>query len=331
MQIYIFLIISFLLSLGITFLYIKIAKKKKIMDIPNARSSHAVPIPRGGGIVFVAIWYLSLVYLFFTENINSSLFYALMSGIVIVIVGFIDDIYSLSPKVRLLSQFFTAGLALYFLVGFQKLDMGFYTFTNEYLLTTFALLFIVWMINLFNFLDGIDGYVATESILILVFFSAAASITISLYLAIPIVGFLIWNWQKAKVFMGDVGSTLIGFTVAVFAIYFQNTGVFSFIIALIATTLLWFDATYTVIRRKLNHEKLSEAHRKHLYQRLVRSGYSHQKVVLFLPVGIGLVFIGLACLGIAYPNFSIIFLLISIILMFFVSKFVDTKFPFEKS
>ena len=201
----IFLLVAILFaSIILTYIIRAFTIKKAIMDIPNDRSSHSIPTPRGGGLAFVIVWYLVMSYLFFVNNIDKNLYYALLTGLIIVIVGFVDDIINLSPKIRLISQFLAASLALYFLKGFQILDFGFFIFDYTSILTFFALIFIVWMINLFNFLDGIDGYAAAESIVVLVFFSITTFNIIPLYLAIAVFGFLFFYWQKASIFMGDV-------------------------------------------------------------------------------------------------------------------------------
>ena len=96
-----------------------------------------------------------------------------------------------------------------------------------------------------------------------------------------LLGFLPWNWDKAKIFMGDVGSTLLGYTCIILLFYFHKTQMVSLYEGLILTSLFWFDATYTLIRRFLNKENIGQAHRKHAYQRLVQAGFSHQKTVLW--------------------------------------------------
>ncbi|CAI6147212.1 MAG: Undecaprenyl-phosphate alpha-N-acetylglucosaminyl 1-phosphate transferase [uncultured Sulfurimonas sp.] len=136
----------------------------------------------------------------------------------------------------------------------------------------------MWFINLYNFLDGINGYSGGEALFLALggFFLFGGGHF--LVLAAAVLGFLYWNWGKAKIFMGDVGSTLLGYNIAIFTIYYANENPSNFWIWIILFALFWFDATVTLIRRKLNGEQLSLAHKKHAYQRLVQSGWRHVKV-----------------------------------------------------
>lgn len=129
--------------------------------------------------------------------------------------------------------------------------------------------------------------------------------------------------------MGDVGSTLIGFTAGIFAVYYQDINQSSIIVWLMLTSLFWFDATLTLFRRWRNHEKLSIAHRKHAYQRLVQSGFSHQKTVLFSLL-VNLPVIGLVWFSIKYPILLLPLFCINLIYLFIIMHIVDKRFPFSK-
>jgi len=320
-MIYLFLfILSFLLTHLIKNYYIKNA----ILEEINERSSHTVPTPHGGGIALSITWFMGLFYLNFTNQIDSTLFYALMMGIIISIVSFFDDLYDLSPKIRLIAQASVAILGLYFLGGFKSLDLFIFNIDNQMFTNIFAFLLIVWFINLYNFLDGINGYAGSE----IVFLSIAGFILFSgvhfLVLIMATLGFLVWNYgNKAKIFMGDVGSTLLGYNVAIFTIYYANQESSNLWVWVILFGLFWFDATLTLIRRKLNGEKLSKAHKKHAYQRLNQSGFSHLKVTNYaMVVNIGLFFI---VYFISNPFISFI---ISLFFLYFILKLVDKKFSF---
>ena len=279
MTIYLFL--AGILSFILTYFTRKVAIKKAIIDMPNERSSHTIPTPRGGGIAIALTWFLSVSFLFYIGSIESKLFLALISGLLLSIISLLDDIYTLKNKPRLLIQVLVAGLGLYFVGGFNQVDLGFVVITNSYILNFLAFISIVWFINLFNFIDGIDGYASSQSIFVvasLYFFTGESFL---LFLMMAIVGFLPWNWDKAKIFMGDVGSTLLGYTIIILLFYFHNTHLVSLFEGLILTSLFWFDATYTLIRRFINKENIGQAHRKHAYQRVVQAGFSHQKTVVF--------------------------------------------------
>jgi len=135
---------------------------------------------------------------------------------------------------------------------------------------------------------------------------------------------LYWNFNNAKIFMGDVGSTLLGYNVAIFTLYYANQEPTNLWIWIILFGLFWFDATLTLIRRKLNGEKISEAHKKHGYQRLNQSGWSHFKVTNY-SIGLNIV---LFCIVYFISNVFIAFL-VSLILLFAIMKFIDSKKAFN--
>lgn len=316
----ILLLISFLLTYFIKNYMIK----KSLVASVNERSSHTVPTPHGGGIAIAITWFIGLFYLYFIGQIENNLFYALLFGAVISIVSFFDDIYELSPKLRLIIQAIAAIGGLYFLGGFETLTFGIFDIQNPIFTNIFAFFMIIWFINLYNFLDGINGYAGSEA----VFLSLAGFILFGgnhfLVLAVAVLGFLYWNWNKAKIFMGDVGSTLLGYNVAIFTIYYANQEPTNFWIWIILFGVYWFDATLTLIRRKLNKERLSQAHKKHAYQRLTQAGWSHYKVTNY---SIGL---NVLLFAIVYfiSNIFVAFLLAFVVLVL-VMKFIDSKKAFE--
>ena len=315
-------------SYVLTYCVRRIAIYKSILDIPNDRSSHSIPTPRGGGLAVAISWFIGLAYFFICGKLEPTLFYALLSGLPLTMVGFADDIFSLKPFVRFLVQFICAAFALWFLGGLQSLDYGLWIMDYLWLLTPLAFIAIIWSINFFNFLDGIDGYIGSEIVFIGLSAYAITGDQIGLLIASATFGFLLWNWPKAKIFMGDVGSTLLGFTVAVMAVYHQNNHISSIWVWLILTSVFWFDATITLFRRFINKEKLSEAHRKHAYQRAVQSGYSHQRVTIGSIV-LNLIGLGFAWLTHKFDTYAILFLVLNLLILFMVLKFIDKRKPFE--
>jgi len=293
------------------------------MDIPNERSSHSVPTPHGGGIAIAVTWFLGLNYLYFADEIPNTLYASLMVGIIIAVVSYIDDLIELSAKLRLLGQSFVAFMGIYFLGGFKELDLFFFNVDNQIITNIFAFFLIVWFINLYNFLDGIDGYAGSEAI----FLSLAAFILFGgshfLVLAVSVLGFLFWNTHKAKIFMGDVGSTLLGYNIAIFTLYYANDVPSNFWIWITLFGLFWFDATLTLLRRYKNGEKLSLAHKKHAYQRATQSGWSHSKVVLFAMI-INVILL----LLIYFVPYTIFTLLITVTFLYACVKYIDKKKEF---
>ncbi len=316
-------IILFILSFALTYLVKNYAIKKSLVDIPNDRSSHTAPIPHGGGVAIVVTWFTGLAYLYSVKLIESDLFYALIAGVVIALVSYLDDLYELKPKTRFLTQLLTAVVGLWFLGGLKMLDFGLFTIENPIINYTIAVIAIIWFINLYNFLDGIDGYAGSEAVFLgvtgyLLFGDAPFAVLVA-----SVLGFLVWNWHKAKIFMGDVGSTLLGYNVAIFAIYYQNHDA-SILVWLILFALFWFDATLTLYRRYKNKEQLSQAHKKHVYQRLTQSGWSHSRVVLY-SITVNIVLFFFAWLTKEYSSLGLLWFGTSIIFLYLVVRFVDDK------
>lgn len=327
---HLFYLSIFVASFAITWIVRKIAIHKSIIDHPNERSSHSVPTPRGGGLAVAIAWFGGLIYFYVTCIIEQPLFFALLSGFPLTLIGFADDLFNLKPGIRFLVQFIFAACALWFLRGLQHCQLSIGNCHLPFLLTPLAFIAIIWSINLFNFLDGIDGYISSEVIFIGISLFLLTGSTIGILLAVSVGGFLIWNWPKAKIFMGDVGSTLLGFIVAVMAVYYQNTQQISIVVMLILTAVFWFDATVTLIRRILNKEQLSVAHRKHAFQRIVQAGWSHQKTTLW-SLGINLTGLGFALLATKYLIFQELLLVIYIGILYLVFRYIDKQKPFEYS
>lgn len=321
-------ILSFVLVVILTYLVRKLALKKNIIDNPNERSSHTVPTPRGGGLAIVIVWFFGLWYMFWQGQIEQNLFQALMSGIVLAVVSALDDVLDLKPKVRLLAQAISAGGALYFLGGFSFIPEMNNPFVF-WVLNFGVFIGIIWFINLYNFLDGIDAYASQEAILVAIGILIITGNSILGILIAAVAGFLVWNWPKAKIFMGDVGSTQLGFILVVLGIYFHNNQDLSIYSWLILTSLFWFDATFTLFRRWRNKEQLSVAHRKHAYQRLTQAGWSHLRVIMYA-IAINLLLIAILLLNHYYVHQDIIALLFSLAFLFFVNSRVDKIFTFPK-
>ena len=318
-------IVLFLISFTLTYFIKEYAIKKSLVAAVNERSSHTVPTPHGGGIALALTWFIGLGYFYFINEIDSTLFYALMFGVIISVVSFFDDIYELSSKLRFLVQAFVAFVGLYLLGGWESFSFGIFTVENQFLTNAFGIFMIVGFINLYNFLDGINGYAGSEA----VFLSVTGFLLFGgehfLVLSVVTLGFLYWNFGNcAKIFMGDVGSTLLGYNIAIFTIYYTNQEVTNFWIWIILFGVFWFDATVTLIRRKLNGEKITQAHKKHAYQRLTQAGWSHTKVTLYA-LGLNVVIFALVYF---IPNVAISFAL-SLVLLYGAYRFVEAKKKFE--
>lgn len=313
----------FLLSLLLTFGVRKVATRRALFDIPNARSSHECPTPHGGGIAIVVTFYGALGWLFYSEGIEPGMFWALLCALPVVIVSFVDDIWSLPAKVRLAVQGGSAAMALYMLGGIDAIDVGFVTLTGGWL-NVMAFVGILWLTNLYNFLDGIDGYAGSEALYVGVGAWLLLGSDIGLLVAAASLGFLLFNWHRASIFMGDVGSAPLGFIFAVLALH--DAGSPDFIGWLVLLSLFWFDATVTLWRRWRNGERLYEAHKKHAYQRLHQAGFPHDRIVL---LGMGLNGILFGLLWLAGPERYGFVFLAAIAILWLAMKYVDHQKAFR--
>ncbi|MFK8068619.1 MAG: glycosyltransferase family 4 protein [Gammaproteobacteria bacterium] len=262
------------------------------MDIPNQRSSHDNPVPRGGGLAIVVI-VLSIVLI---TGLMGYLDWELVSALVgggglVALIGWIDDHKDVPAHIRLVVHFLAAIWTVFFLGGFTSLELGPYNVALGDFGSFIAVLALVWMTNLYNFMDGTDGFAAAQTISVCVFmiflFASAGEVgltIIMLAMAAATTGFLFWNWAPAKIFMGDVGSSFLGYFFASVAIIGENTGVAPIIIWSILLTFFLWDATLTLIQRIFAGEKWYSAHRSHAYQMMVQRGFSHQSLALYFCV-----------------------------------------------
>ncbi len=298
------------------------------MDIPNIRSSHTHPTPRGGGLAIVISWYIGLAALRYMGLIESDLFFALLSGVFLATISFLDDLFDIKPGIRIFFQVVTVMSGLFFIGGFKVIYLSDAILNYPFILTFLAVLGSIWFINLFNFLDGIDAYASAETILVALGMFLILYNPVLLILIFSVSGFLVWNWPKAKIFMGDIGSTQLGYILLILAIYFNNQFKFNFLGWLILTSLFWIDASLTLFKRWRNNEKLSQAHRKHYYQRIVQYGFSHKKAVIF-SILINIFFVILVFLSekgvLSYLISFPLCLIINAILV----KVIDKKIPFN--
>ena len=273
------LICGYLLTQGL----IHYAHKKQLLDIANHRSSHTQATPRIGGLSFVLLISLLLTSyaVFFNKEYTSAiLIFILTPTLIVAITGLLDDVLNLSQRVRFLLYFLSSLLALGNLSSL---------FTQPlWLLVSGGLILglsLTWLINLFNFMDGIDGIAASESLFVLAalsFFAYQASDAdlhrLLLLSTAPIIGFLLLNWQPARIFMGDIGSTFLGALIGGLCFYMINAKIITFYSVIILLAAFVVDATWTLSYRLATGQKWYQAHRSHHYQILARKLGSHSKV-----------------------------------------------------
>lgn len=283
--IWIFLL-ALLASIAFTGLLRRYALAASLLDIPNARSSHSLPTPRGGGVAIVVVFLLGSLILFQCGLLSSAALCAFLgAGSWIAVVGFIDDHQHIPVRWRLLAHFIGAAWGLFWL-GLPTLSVSGIEFTTiGYVLAAF---YLVWLLNLYNFMDGIDGLAGIEAIsvcaggvLLLIFGTEMTNQSYGLILLImAVVGFLVWNFPPAKIFMGDAGSGFLGITLGLFSLQAAHQSPQFFYSWLILLGVFIVDATWTLTRRFLRSEKVYEAHRSHAYQFASRQYSSHKTVSL---------------------------------------------------
>lgn len=277
--------LQFILGAVFSYLFVLIIIPKlriKMLDNPNQRSSHILPTPRGGGLAFVVVGTI----LNFIFNVGTTRWIPVYC-LPLALIGFVDDYKDLPAGLRYIMQAFTATM----LLSTAKFDFSYWELI-------ICILLITAIINFFNFMDGLDGIVAGCAIPIFALSSGWS-------LSGAIFGFILWNWSPAKIFMGDVGSTFIGAVFVGFALQ-QPTKEGMLGLILLAFPLI-ADAGTCIIRRLFDRQNIFKAHRKHLYQRLQRSGWSHSHVATLYISAVAL--LGLISF---FQNYYLMFLFIII-------------------
>ena len=284
------IVICFSVSLLLTHLVRRHAIAKALFDMPNERSSHTMPTPRGGGLAFVVTFLGSTLVLYALHLIPLALMCALIGGGILVAgVGFCDDRKSVGAKWRFLVHLVAAVWVLAWLGGFSYLDFGVIQYYAPVLGSVLALIAIIWSINLYNFMDGIDGFAGGQGVflslvagLFFLYLGDRGLAALSFALAAAIGGFLSWNWPPAKIFMGDIGSGFLGFVFIVIAINALNKQEGSLVFWLVLFAAFLYDATLTLIYRVAKKQAWYLAHREHAYQQCVDAGWSHKKMTFCL-------------------------------------------------
>jgi len=306
-------LVSFLLGC----LLVRHSSRLGLHDLPNARSSHLIPKPRGGGAAIVGAALLMLPLAFPVASAGWNVALALGAAVMLALVGLADDLRGLGLAVRLGAQALamTALLAalgwgadaggesdlglLATVSGIPSLAAWLSTHAAPWMVLALDVALIpllllggLWWINLFNFMDGIDGIAASQALFMIfaglllkttgsgLALLAAPPAAAGLVLAGALVGFLFLNWAPARLFMGDTGSLFLGFSLFAMAAHDVTFGDISLWTWLVLGSAFIVDATVTLLRRWLRGEPVTAAHRSHVYQRLSRRWNSHSAVVL---------------------------------------------------
>jgi len=287
-----FLPLVFVLSFLGTWGIICLSKNRHWQDVPSDRSSHTAPTPTAGGVAFVVIFLVACLIIFNNFDPGFNYLAVLFLSFCIAAMGLADDIFQLGIAPRIICQFVGVLIVLAIFgvpvipVFSYNLDLGW----TGYLLLSLA---FIWFINLFNFMDGIDGIAASETLFICLAFllltfpgysasTSAGVTTMMLILAASVSGFLLLNFSPARIFMGDTGSYFLAFILGVSALASTAQGITNVWVWCILSGAFIIDATYTLFRRVGKKETWYYAHRTHAYQLLARHLHSHGKVVLLL-------------------------------------------------
>ena len=280
------LIVLTLASWALTGLVRRYALRAQLLDVPNERSLHRTPTPRGGGIAVVAVTLGGLLAGAVLGRIPSDVAWALGGGgLLVAIVGWRDDRGDVPARVRALVHAAAACWAAWWIWG--ELTPA----------AVAGAVCILWAINLYNFMDGVDGLAGAEATSVgtiagvLILLGGRADLAlVSFIIAGAAGGFLGWNWPPARIFLGDVGSGFLGYVFGAFSLIVGRSGALPLALCLLLAGVFAVDATITLVRRMLRGERWYQAHRSHAYQRLVESGWSHAAVtttVLLINLGLG--------------------------------------------
>lgn len=277
------IIVAFALSAVLTGLTRQYASRLGLIDVPDHRSAHSQPTPRGGGLGIVVGFTILLIFLLVQDKVAPTQTAALLGGGILVAgVGLLDDLSDVAIPWRLAAHSIAVVWLLAWMGGFPGLHIGPLEVKASWQVNLLGAVFLVWLLNLYNFMDGIDGLAAIETLTVLL---AAAFLYWQKDLQAPLPmlvacagvgGFLVWNWPPASIFLGDVGSGFLGFVMGGFMVVTATElGVWPWVILL---GVFLVDATWTLLRRMRYRERWYRAHNTHLYQRAAKRLGSHKAV-----------------------------------------------------
>jgi Fuc2NAc and GlcNAc transferase len=306
-------VLATVVSALIAALVAKHADRFGLLDQPNSRSSHEVPTPRGGGIAIVVTSSVGFLVLSGLGVLDESLAMSLVGGgLAVALAGLLDDLRRIPIIARLAVHIAAASWAIYQLGDTPVLNLGGVSVELTGIWYAISALAIVWVINLFNFMDGIDGLATSEAVFVVLAASLLAipmqltsgmSVVAILFVG-SCLGFLYWNWSPARIFLGDVGSGYLGYVIAVYALSTSVDSNGDLLVWLILGAAFIVDATVTLIRRLCRGERVYVAHRSHAYQWLARRWRSHRRATLMMIAINVFLLLPLAVWSILQPRFA---------------------------
>jgi len=307
------LMFTFVFSAFCCGVYLRFARRWQIVDVPNERSSHNRPTPKGGGLPIMLAFFVGVALVSGAPVFYLSQYSAVLTGaLFLTVLGVVDDISILSVRLR-----FLAYAVCCLLVSAALL--------HGVLLVLCATLAMLWALNLYNFMDGVDGLAATQCFLACCGAALLASTgngsgeyaVICLLLGFSHLGFLIWNWPVARLFMGDAGSIPTGFLMAALAVLGAARGDLAFACWAVLLAAFITDASWTLLWRVFTGQKFTQAHRAHAYQRLSRHWGSHLPVVMLLIAINGIWLFPMAWATLLWPQYAIILVILAYLPLLF--------------
>jgi UDP-N-acetylmuramyl pentapeptide phosphotransferase/UDP-N-acetylglucosamine-1-phosphate transferase len=302
-------IVALVVSMLLTRAFTRPGSGMHILDHPNERSLHTTPTPRTGGVAIVTGILVGGVMFAVTAGSRLPIAVGWLGTIaaLIAVVSFFDDCRHLPIAVRLTAHIAASGLLMAASLGIGSLSLPGFTYAlPAWPASILTILFTVWMVNLYNFMDGMDGFaggmtsIGFGTLAVLGWWGGdGVFAALNVIIVGATIGFLVFNFPPAKIFMGDTGSSTLGFLAAGMALWAHVTGLVPLWISVVVFSPFIVDATVTLVRRAGQGEKVWQAHKTHYYQRLVQAGWGHRKTVL-LEYGLML-----ACAGAAVAAYSV--------------------------
>ncbi|ALO46279.1 MraY family glycosyltransferase [Pseudohongiella spirulinae] len=305
------LLTGFLLSTGVCALLVRFARHR-LLDVPVARSAHSHATPRGGGIAIAISLFLMLSLFTLNGTLSVWQWLILMCASPVALIGFLDDLHALPVRIRLPLHLLNAALVLLLLGPVPEPFFSGWLSMPDWLQMLILIVALVWLLNLYNFMDGIDTLAVAQCVFVcgavgLMLWSLADPLMwVCAALVAATLGFMVWNIPPARLFMGDVGSTYLGFILGVLGLMTHYSGVLSVWVWVLLMATFIADTTYTLLRRALAGVSVTEGHSSHTYQRLARRWGNHWKVTAaFTTVNLcwSLPF---AWLALTYPEYGVV-------------------------
>jgi len=315
-------IIAAVITLLLTLILLRSKAANKIQDIPNERSLHKAPVPRIGGMALIIGMFAGWGMLF-----NAWTWWVILPLIMVFMVSVLDDMRGLPVRYRLLVHVGAACLLVW----------GSGVLAQNLLLGVLVLFLVVWMINLYNFMDGSDGLAGGMTLFGFATYGIASMMgqdvpfaLLNFSIAAAALGFLYFNFFPAKIFMGDAGSIPLGFLAAAMGVWGWQEELWPAWFPMIVFSPFVVDATVTLLKRALRREKIWQAHREHYYQRIVQLGFGHRNTAI-------LEYVLMACVGtsaliaLQFPEREFVILAIWSVIFIFIILSVDHLWKLSKN